>query len=240
MKRSNAITTIFIMIFMACSIHAAYGAPYLDANSPGGLHFKLAGNTVQMTFDIKDTRVDAASGGKSDPLIGQYLTIFTPNTNYDYTLGKQISDGVWTTSKEAATIIVQSQSANPTKYLETSAIAQTIDFNTGTISWSSLTPLSTYNIDSLGSSTLKEFSNYSTGQLSFSFETSDALRAFISDPSKLTSMSVGYSANLSGVTGTPEPPAAALLAAGLALIGLFMYRRRGTAASPFLGSNRTA
>jgi len=199
---------------------------YIDVDSPGGLHFKQSSSGTVMTFDIKASRIDSTSGGKGDPLVGQYQTIFTANKSYDYSLVAQIAPGVWTTSSEAATILIQSQSSKPTKYLEGTTIAQTIDFNTGIITWSTVTPLETFNVDTLASSTLKDFSTYATGQLAFSFDTSDALRSFISgDKPLLTSMSVGYASRLSagGIAAVPEPSTVMLLIVGLAFCCMPMF-----------------
>lgn len=216
---------VLMISFMIMGANLSHAYPYIDVNSPGGLHFKQDKSGIIMTFNIKDSRIDNTSGGTNDPLVGQYQTIFTANTRYDYSLVSQIAPGVWSTSNEAATIVIQSQSAYPTKYMEGSTVAQAVDFNTGTITWSTVTNLNTFNVDSLASSTLKDFSTYSTGQLAFSFNTSDALRSFISGSTpSLTSMSVGYVSRLSGgIEGVPEPSTVMLLIVGLAFCGLPMF-----------------
>ncbi len=240
MKKFRSLASILALTIVVFGAGPAGAASYIDVNSPGGLHFKLDGKTLEMTFDIKKTKVDSVSGGSSDPLVGNYLIIATSNPTYDYSLDKEISPGVWTTSNETASFIVESPGSKPTEYLKASAVAQTVDFNTGTIAWSTLSSLSTFNVDTLNSLTLREFSNYNTGQFTFSFETSQALRDYVSGVTTGNTLSVNYSGRLEGgITGAPEPSQGALLLLGLTLIGLyglagkrqdfivFCFRRRG-------------
>jgi hypothetical protein len=157
-----------------------WAAPYIDAGSPGGLHFKRVGSTIEISFNIKEAKITDTSGGNEDPLIGQYQNIYTTNEKYDYTLGKEIAPGIWTTSGETASVMIQSKSTGGDTYLSGSTVAQTIDFNTGAITWSTVMSLVTSHVETLGSAALREFSQYGTGQLVFSFATSDELRALVS------------------------------------------------------------
>ena len=223
MKRKTIWIAIALTVCFALAGNL-WAAPYIDAGSPGGLHFKRIGSTIKISFDIKKAKVTDVSGGDQDPLIGQYQNIYTTNERYDYTLGTEIAPGIWTTSGETASVMIQSKAIGGDTYLSGSTVAQTIDFNTGAITWSTVMSLVTSHVETLGSSTLKEFSQYGTGQLVFSFATSDELRAFISGTSKLESISITYASRLGGISGVPEPSQLLLSLMGLILCGMALAR----------------
>jgi len=221
MKRKAIWIAIALTVCLALAGNL-WAAPYIDAGSPGGLHFKRVGSTIEISFNIKEAKITDTSGGNEDPLIGQYQNIYTTNEKYDYTLGKEIAPGIWTTSGETASVMIQSKSTGGDTYLSGSTVAQTIDFNTGAITWSTVMSLVTSHVETLGSAALREFSQYGTGQLVFSFATSDELRALVSGASKLDSISISYASRLGGISGVPEPSQLLLSLTGLLLCGMVL------------------
>ena len=193
----------------------------------GTIQFDYTSGQQQVGF--YPGQVSSASGGASDPIIGNYQTVYVPaHTSWDYVLVSEISPGVWSLSGGAETIVVTPSPSdwnNSSRYrLQAEASAQTIDFNTGTVIWGSVTILSVNN--SISSSTLQDFSSYSTGTLTMSFATSTALQGWAETPSG--SLSSSYSSTL---TGTPEPHVWLLWLTGLGLTGYALRLRHAVPAS---------
>jgi hypothetical protein len=222
MKRTwglcSAAITIFLLVLAAGPVWAY---PSLDvAGGKDSLKFTVSGSTIRV--DILSKQVTGTSNGLSDPLVGKYQQIYVPaHTSYDFTLGSG-SGGVYSLSGGPATYrVTDKSSTGSTMYLQGALTALTIDFNLGIINWSPVSGLTTSNTGSLGSPTLNEFSNYSTGLMTFSFVTSDSLKSWISNPKN--SYTTSYSSSL---TVTPEPATWILILAGAGLLGFSLYRKR--------------
>jgi len=179
-----------------------------------------------ITFSSYPNLISGASY-PSDPIIGKYEVIYVPPhpTQYDYKLEKKIAPGIWSLSGGQATIAL-SASSDPresTNYLTGVATATTIDFNTGTVSWSTVDQLTT-SLENLSSSkVLADFSNYSVGSLSYSFSVTDELKRWINSNSSSsgTVFQTSYWTRLeAGVAGVPEPSTWLLLLFGLSLMFL--------------------
>ena len=195
-----------------------------------------AGNNIQFDYvggqqqvGFYPAQVGSASGGASDPIIGNWQTLYVPaHTSWDYVLVSQVSSGVWSLSGDAETLVLTPSSGDwntPSQYLlQAQATAQTIDFNTGTVTWGEVSILSVNN--SISSSTLQQFSGYSTGSLTMSFATDAALQSWAQTPSG--SLTRSYSSTL---TGTPEPHVWMLWLTGLGLLGYTRFRRHAVPAS---------
>jgi len=193
----------------------------------GTIQFDYVGSQQQVGF--QPAQVGSASGGASDPIIGNWQTLYVPaHTTWDYVLVSQVSSGVWSLSADPEILILSPSSSdynNPARYLvQAQATAQTIDFNTGTVIWGAVSILGVNN--SISSSTLQQFSGYSTGTLTMSFVTDAALQNWAQTPSG--SLTRTYSSSL---TGTPEPHVWMLWMTGLGLLGYARYRRHAVPAS---------
>jgi hypothetical protein len=183
----------------------------------------------QEQVGFQPAQVGSASGGASDPIIGNWQTLYVPaHTTWDYLLVSQISPGVWSLSADPEILILSPSSGDwntPSQYLlQAQATAQTIDFNTGTVTWGAVSTLSVNNF--ISSSTLQQFSGSSTGSLTMSFATDAALQSWAQTPSG--SLTRTYSSTL---TGTPEPHVWMLWLTGLGLLGYTRYRRHAVLAS---------
>ena len=193
------------------------------------------GGTIQFDYGsqrqvgFQPAQVGSASGGASDPIVGNWQTLFVPaHTTWDYILVSQVSSGVWSLSPDPEILILSPSSSDyntPSQYLiQAQATAQTIDFNTGTVTWGAVSILGVNNF--ISSSTLQQFSGYSTGTLTMSFATDAALQSWAQTPSGTLTSS--YSSTL---TGTPEPHVWMLWLTGLGLLGYTRYRRHAVPAS---------
>ena len=193
------------------------------------------GGTIQFDYGsqrqvgFQPAQVGSASGGASDPIVGNWQTLFVPaHTTWDYILVSQVSSGVWSLSADPEILILSPSSSDyntPARYLlQAQATAQTIDFNTGTVTWGAVSILGVNNF--ISSSTLQQFSGYSTGSLTMSFATDAALQSWAQTPSG--SLSRSYSSSL---TGTPEPHVWMLWLTGLGLLGYARYRRHAVPVS---------
>ena len=193
----------------------------------GTIQFDYVGSQQQVGF--QPAAVGSASGGASDPIIGNWQTLYVPaHTTWDYILISQVSSGVWSLSADPEMLILSPSSSdynNPARYLvQAQATAQTIDFNTGTVTWGEVSILGVNNF--ISSSTLQQFSGYSTGSLTMSFATGAALQSWAQTPSG--SLTSSYSSTL---TGTPEPHVWMLWLTGLGLLGYARYRWHAVPAS---------
>ncbi|MCX7981387.1 MAG: hypothetical protein N2572_00565 [Syntrophales bacterium] len=159
----------------------------------------------------------------SDPIIGKYQVMYVPAhpTTYDYILQKEIAPGVWSLSNEAS-IISLAASGDPrysTNYLRGTATALTIDFNAGSIQWTAVENLTSFVSNLPTSQVLRDFSNYTTGSLTFSFSVTDELKKWISSPSGSCIYKTSYWTTWSaGPVGVPEPQTWMLLIVGLAMV----------------------
>lgn len=162
----------------------------------------------------------------SDPIIGKYQVMYVPAhpTTYDYILKEQIAPGVWSLSNEASIISVAA-TGDPrysTNYLTGTATALTIDFNTGSIQWSTVENLTSYVANLPTSQVLRDFSNYATGTLTFSFSVTDELKKWLNSPCTTDIYKTSYWTTLAaGPVGVPEPQTWILLLMGLTLLSFY-------------------
>lgn len=214
---SRAAITISLLVLVAGQ---GWAYPSLET-SGGSLKFTVSSSNIKV--DILSRKITDTSGGLCDPLVGKYQQIYVPaHTSYDFTLGSGTGGAYNLSGGTAVYRVTAGSKTNSTKYLEGALTALTIDFNLGIINWSPVSSLTTYNAGSLRSPTLNEFSNYSTGLMTFSFVTSESLKSWISDPWK-SSYTTSYSSSL---TTTPEPATWVMILAGTGLIGISLYRRQ--------------
>ena len=120
------------------------------------IDFAYVGGQIQIGFE--PAQVGSASGGASDPIIGNWQTLYQPtHTSWDYVTVAQMSPGVWSLSTDPETLILSPSSSDyntPSQYLiQAQATAQTIDFNTGTVTWGAVSILGVSNF--ISSSTLQ-------------------------------------------------------------------------------------
>ncbi len=222
MKRILSISSAAIVIGVVFAIAGQVWAyPSLDvAGGSGSLKFTVWGSTVRL--DVISKKITDTSYGPKDPLVGKYQQIYIPtHMNYDYTLGRG-SGGIYELVGGSAVYrVTDKQSVDSATYLQGALTALTIDFNLGIINWSPVSDLKASNVESLGSPTLKEFSNYSTGLMTFSFDSSDSLKKWISNPQHYYETS--YDSQL---TATPEPATWMLILLGTCLLGFSLYRKQ--------------
>jgi hypothetical protein len=228
MKKLSFLTVMIAFLVLAIG-GVTYSCPYVYVEMAGStLQFEREGWTTVIKFSTYPGQVTGASYA-SDPIIGKYQVMYIPShpTQYDYKLEREISPGVWSLSNEAS-VIALSATADPrysTNYLTGTATALTIDFNTGTIQWTTVQNLTALTANLPSSQVLKDFSNYSTGNLTYSFSVTDELKRWLSDQSQGCIYNTTYWTTLSaGPTGVPEPQAWVLLMLGVGL--LWMYRGR--------------
>lgn len=220
MKRTLGLGSAITLFLLVLAAGPAWAYPSLDvAGGKDSLKFTVSGSTIRV--DILSKKITDTSG-PSDPLVGKYQQIYVPaHTSYDFTLGSG-SGGVYSLSGGPAVYqVTASSGTTSTTYLQGALTALTIDFNLGIINFSSVSGLTASNAGSLGSPTLNEFSNYSTGLMTFSFVTSESLKNWISNPKNTYTTS--YSSSL---TVTPEPATWLLILAGMGLLGFSQYRKK--------------
>ncbi|HAJ26677.1 MAG TPA: hypothetical protein DCG53_05445 [Syntrophus sp. (in: bacteria)] len=244
-------TFISLLVIVACAagfFGEAAGSSYLA--SQGGsksISFGKINNKSTVRLYGVDTQITSTSN-PSDPLIGSWQSIFVgshstgsfPSTMYDYQLTTETSpgSGVWNlTGGEARLYISAAKPTNETAaaqnaYLEATATATTIDFNTGTISWSTVA-INEVNNPFGDKSALSAFTQYATGIFSYTFETSKSLRDWIANPTASgTTRTSKFATQLSSssTTATPEPETWALILVGLGLLSLGLRNKLRVAA----------
>jgi hypothetical protein len=228
MKWSNKmdrkkIKYLLLLAFLLCMTMGEEALALPSYTVGNTIDFAYTGGQIQVGF--YPGQVNSASGGAGDPIVGAWQTLYGPShTSWDYILVSQILPGVWSLDSDAEKIVLTTNVGDygtPSQYLISGwATAQTIDFNTGTLTWGPVTGLTTQNL--IGSSTLTDFAGYSTGSLTMSFITDTALRNWVQAPTA-TAQDRSYSATL---TGVPEPATWVLMMAGLGLMGYTLYRRQ--------------
>lgn len=187
-----------------------------------------SGGQTVITFSSYPNIITGASYA-SDPIIGKYQVMYISShpLQYDYTLEKEIAPGVWQLVSETSTVALAA-SGDPrvsTNYLTGLATATTIDFNTGTVTWSTVEQLTVLTANLPSSQVLADFSNYSVGTLSYTFSTTDELKTWIKSTTKNDSVfKTSYWTRLEGsLSGVPEPGVWMLILTGLAVFSIF-YR----------------
>lgn len=217
------------LLFFVGGATFTFAAPYV--------YVEMGGSTLEFQRDYGPTVVKiaaypglvSAASYASDPIIGKWHVMYVPAhpTSYDYVLEREIAPGVWRLSNEASIISVAATSdpRYSTNYLTGTATALTIDFNTGSIQWSSVENLKSFVSNLPTSQVLQDFSNYTTGSLTFSFSVTDELKKWMSTPTQNCIFKTSYWTSLSaGPVGVPEPSMWLLLMVGLTMI--WFYQRR--------------
>ncbi len=221
MKRTSGICRAAIATFLLVLVAGqAWAYPSLETTG-GSLKFTVSDSKILVSILSKQI-TGASSPG--DPVVGKYQQIYVPaHTSYDFTLGSGAGGSYNLSGGAVAYRVTARSSTTSMKYLEGTLTALTIDFNLGIINWSPMSNLATYNLGSLASPTLNEFSNYSTGLMTFSFVTSESLKGWISNPKK--SYATSYTSSFSTpVTTTPEPGTWMMILAGMGLLGFSLRR----------------
>ncbi|MFA5180744.1 MAG: PEP-CTERM sorting domain-containing protein [Syntrophales bacterium] len=243
---------ISLLVIIACAAGGffgeAAGCSYLA--SQGGsksISFGKIDNKSTVRLYGVDTKITSTSN-PSDPLIGSWQSIFVgnhgagtfPATMYDYQLTTETSagSGVWNLAGgEARIYITAAKPADETAaakdaYLEATATATTIDFNTGTIYWSTVA-INEVNNPFGDRSALSAFTQYATGIFSYTFETSKSLKDWIANPTAYgTTRTSKFATQLSpsSTTAAPEPETWALILVGLGLLSLSLRNKMRMAA----------
>ena len=249
MKRT--FLSLLVIIVCASGFYGeAAGSSYLASKSEKNeLTFAKTDDNTTIRFSGNQTQITSTSI-KSDPLIGSWQSIFVgdhggsggfPEKTYDYQLTKETypGSGVWNLSGGEAHIYITADrpsNENTEKkgtYLEATATATTIDFNKGTISWSTVA-INNVNNPFETKSALSDFSRYATGIFTYTFATSETLQKWIMDTSKSGggTQSVKFATQLSSssTTAAPEPGTWALILVGLGLLSLGLRNKiRGVA-----------
>ncbi|MCX5826779.1 MAG: PEP-CTERM sorting domain-containing protein [Deltaproteobacteria bacterium] len=241
--------SLLVIIVCASGFYGeAAGSSYLASQSEKNeLIFAKTDDNNTIRFSGNQTQITSTSN-KSDPLIGSWQSIFVgdhgsgggfPEKTYDYQLTKETypGSGVWNLSGgEAHIYITADRPSNENiekkgAYLEATATATTIDFNKGTISWSTV-DINDVNNPFGTKSALSDFSQYATGIFTYTFATSETLQKWIMDTSSKGSQSVKFATQLSSppTTAAPEPGTWALILLGLGLLSLGLRNKlRGDA-----------
>jgi hypothetical protein len=191
------------------------------------------------THQNNGVQISTANSAPSVPLVGKWQTIYVPAlpAPYDYTTQNQIAPGVWRLSKEQPTINGPA-TVDPVHSIQyitgpgTGTVLK-IDPITGTVNWSTMTNVQSFNERLSSSQVLKDFSNYATGSLAYSFAVSDELKKGV-NTSKSNILETASASRLSMtvVTGVPEPAEWLLLIVGAGLLSWRLHRRPVYASQP--------
>jgi len=189
-------------------------------------------------------QVTQVTGGAGDPIIGAWQTLYNPNQyNFDYVMTAQTSTGIWSlTASDPSRVIVGAaavntgNASNPPYYLSANALAGQINFNTGEITWGPVTGITVNN--TIGSTTLNQFSNYTTGMMTMSFAATECIKNWIQTTTSAGTQNGTYTNRLvaGGLSAVPEPSTWALMLIGMAFLGYSYLRhcRGETVRIPFI------
>jgi hypothetical protein len=244
-KRFCLMMTVAMIGFALLTGEAmAYSDAYFNfSGSSLSLKFTAAGGgSIQNSkFTFMNTggmRIDSAyipqMGGLTDqdPLVGAYVSIFSPGGTGQFTVGSQYFGGginTWNIVDSTATIKVSSAAGGAgINYFTGTLTPLTIDLNTGYINWGLSGTLATYN-NTINSEILGILGNSDNdphyavlGNMSYYHY--DAVANFLLTGGTGATRTEGFGAS---VTVVPEPGEWALILAGLGLIGFSIHRRGG-------------
>jgi len=233
------IVLIFLVVAMGVAglFAQACADSYLASQSgQDQLTFGKINNNTIVRFGGYQTQITGTSS-PSDPIIGSWQSIFVgghesgkfPGQSYDYQLTTETfkGSGVWNLTGGEATIYITTDKPTSEKdvgetYLVAKATAATIDFNTGVVSWGTVTVADVKNPFG-SSSALSAFTQYATGLFTYTFETSKQLKDWVADTKKGGIRSTSFETQLH-TTGVPEPQTWVLLIMGCALLA-WRFRR---------------
>jgi hypothetical protein len=237
MKKGILILLVVVMAIAGLFAQAIADSYLASKSGADQLAFgKINSNTI-VRFGDYQTQITGTSAA-SDPIIGSWQSIFVgghetgkfPEPSYDYQLTTETfkGSGVWNLTGGEATIYVTtdkpSSEADVGKaYLVAKATAATIDFNTGVVSWGTVT-VTDVNNPFGGSSALSAFTQYATGLFTYTFETSKQLKNWVSNNNQGGIRYTSFETHLH-TTGVPDPQTWALLIMGFALLA-WRFRRR--------------
>ena len=248
--KKTFISLLVIIVCVSGLFGEAAGSSYLASQGEKNeLTFAKTADNTTIRFSGNQTQITSTSI-KSDPLIGSWQSIIVgdhggsggfPEKTYDYQLTKETSpgSGVWNLSGGEAHIYITANRLSDENrerketYLEATATATTIDFNKGTITWSTVT-INDVNNPFETKSVLSDFSQYATGIFTYTFATSETLQKWIMDTSSKGRQTVKFATQLSGgsyTTAAPEPETWALILVGLGLLSLGLRNKLCVVAS---------
>lgn len=233
--KKTAIKIGILVLIALCAAPSVSASPYIttsctDPSCYGTAVFSYVNGNIQV--NIGPDQITNTSNGPNDKLVkvGAYLTIYNPeHPNYDFTMTKT-STGTYSISNDPLTFQIQTYATGGAQYLRGNMTQMSLDMNTGSIVWGTITDLQISN--TIGSKTLTEFiqGDYNAMNVTqFTLSSMDALQQWVSNPSG--SFSSKYCITVTGSQGptaAPEPSQWILLITGLIVMGSLASRR-----SPF-------